>query len=69
MKNGQKKLEKLEIIGNNPIRKDNKEVYKLEIINQNITIKTQDLAYSLENRKEFKIRMERYMNFDPIKLR
>ena len=44
-----RKLEKLEIIGNNPIRKDNKEVYKLKIINPNITTKTNNLVYNLED--------------------
>ena len=44
-----RKLEKLEIIGNNPNRKDNKEVYKLKIINPTITTKTQNLVYNLED--------------------
>ena len=60
-------LEKLEIIGNNPIRKDNKEVYKLEIINPDITIKTQDLAYSLEDRKEFKMHIEELLELKVIR--
>lgn len=58
MKNGLKilqkrveELEKLEIVKNNPIRKDNNELYKLKIINPDISIETQDIAYSLENKK------------------
>ena len=44
-------LEKLEIISDNPIKK-NDELYKIEIINLDITIKTQDSTYSLEDLRE-----------------
>lgn len=62
-------LEHLEIIYNNSIRKNNSEVYKLQIINSDITIKTQDSAYSLEDRIEFKIHISELLeiNFNQIK--
>ena len=60
-------LEKLEIIGNIPIRKYNKKVYKLEIINAYITIKTQDLAYHLEDRKELKMHVNKLLELKVIR--
>ena len=62
-------LEHLEIIYNNSIRKNNSEVYKLQIINSDITIKTQDSAYSLEDRIEFKIHISELLEikFNQIK--
>lgn len=33
-------------------------MYKLEIINSHITIKTQDLAYTLQGRKELKMHID-----------
>lgn len=59
----------LEIIYNNSIRKNKSDVYKLQIINSDITIKTQDSAYSLEDRIEFKIHISELLEikFNQIK--
>ena len=48
-------------------RKCNKEVYKLEIINAYITIKTQNLAYRLEDRKELKMHINELLELKVIK--
>lgn len=42
-------------------------MYKLEIINSHIPIKTQDLAYILEDRKEFKIHVHELLELNVIK--
>ena len=65
--NFSQELDKLEILGNSPIKEDNNEFYKTEIINPDITIKTQDLTYSLEDRKEFKMHIDELLELLDIK--
>ena len=67
IKNKIKALEKTKIIGDNPVNKNSTEVYKLEIINPDITIITQDLAYSLEDRKECKMHIEELLALGVIR--
>ena len=47
--------------------KETKNDYKLEIINLDMTIKTQDLAYSLEDRQEFQMHIEELSQLKAIR--
>lgn len=60
-------MEKVEIIENNPTKSSNSLSYQIEIINPDLTIKTQDLAYSLKDRKQFKLHITELLQLRVIK--